>query len=110
MKKLYLLLHLFVFVSIASFSQVKEDKKDTLNKKAVAAKDRNMFGLYIPRGLKINCDGLADGYILFAVPGSSLFYLINRRGEVVHQWKGNYEVFNAYLPKFSIGFIHYTFF
>jgi len=56
-----------------------------------------MFGLYIPRGLKINSDGLEDGYVLFAVPNSSLFYLINRRGEVVHQWKGNYGVLGGYL-------------
>jgi len=34
---------------------------------------------------------------LFAVPNSALVYLINRKGEVVHEWKGNYGVLNAYL-------------
>ncbi len=56
-----------------------------------------MFGLHIPRGLKLNSDGLADGYVMFAVPNSASMYLINRKGEVVHEWKGNYQVFEAYL-------------
>ena len=60
-------------------------------------KDRNMFGQGIPRGLTITTDGLAEGYVLFAVPNSALVYLINRKGEVVHEWKGNYGVLNAYL-------------
>jgi len=97
MKKTFLLLHLFVCISTASFSQGKVNDKDSAAKKLPATKDRNMFGLYIPRGLKINSLGLADGYIMFAVPNSSLVYLLNRRGEVVHQWKGNYAVLGAYL-------------
>ena len=60
-------------------------------------KDRNMFGQGIPRGLTITTDGLAEGYVLFAVPNSASVYLINRKGEVVHEWKGNYGVLNAYL-------------
>ena len=60
-------------------------------------KDRNMFGQGIPRGLTITSDGLAEGYVLFAVPNSASVYLINRKGEVVHEWKGNYGVLNAYL-------------
>jgi hypothetical protein len=56
-----------------------------------------MFGQGIPRGLTITTDGLAEGYVLFAVPNSASVYLINRKGEVVHEWKGNYGVLNAYL-------------
>jgi len=56
-----------------------------------------MFGQGIPRGLTITSDGLAEGYVLFAVPNSASVYLINRKGEVVHEWKGNYGVLNAYL-------------
>ena len=97
MKKTLLLLHVIICISIVSFSQANGNNKDSLDKKPAAPKDRNMFGLYIPRGLKINSDGLADGYIMFAVPNSPLVYLLNRRGEVVHQWKGNYAAFNAYL-------------
>ncbi len=97
MKKTLLLLHLLVCISMVSVCQVKDNNRDSSNKKATVPKDRNMFGHKIPRGLKINSDGLADGYIMFAVPNSSLVYLVNRRGEVVHEWKGNYGSFNAYL-------------
>lgn len=97
MKKTFLLIQLLISISILSHSQGTVNDKDSAQKKAPAPKDRNMFGLYIPRGLKINSDGLADGYIMFAVPNSSSVYLLNRRGEVVHQWKGNYGVMNAYL-------------
>jgi hypothetical protein len=34
---------------------------------------------------------------MFAVPNSASVYLINRKGEVVHEWKGNYSVLGAYL-------------
>ena len=60
-------------------------------------KDRNMFGMYIQRGLTITSDDLMDGYLMQAVPNSSSVYLINREGQVVHEWKGNYWVMGAYL-------------
>ena len=56
-----------------------------------------MFGYRIPRGLTITSDGLTEGYVMFAVPNSASMYLINRKGEVVHEWKGNYGVLGAYL-------------
>jgi hypothetical protein len=68
--------------------------RDTTNNPP-ASKDRNMFGHRIPRGLTINSDGLSDGYVMFAVPNSASVYLINRKGEVVHEWKGNYGGPNA---------------
>lgn len=92
-----LLLHLLIGISIVSFGQVDGDKKDSLNHKASAPKDRNMFGHGIRRGLTISSEGLSEGYVLFAVPNSASFYLINRKGEVVHEWKGNYGVMGAYL-------------
>ncbi|MEX2565600.1 MAG: aryl-sulfate sulfotransferase [Cyclobacteriaceae bacterium] len=96
MKKM-LLLHLLIGISIVSFSQVKIDKKDSLKENSTAPKDRNMFGHGIPRGLTIKSDGLTEGYVMFAVPNSASVYLINRKGEVVHEWKGNYGVLGAYL-------------
>jgi len=51
-----------------------------------------MFGHRIPRGLTKTSEGLAEGYIMFTVPNSPMSYLVNRKGEVVHQWKGNYSV------------------
>lgn len=62
-----------------------------------AKKDRNMFGLHIPRGLTKTSDGLAPGYVMFTPPNSAYVYLINRAGEVVHQWKGNYVINSVYL-------------
>ncbi len=53
-------------------------------------KERNMFGHYIPRGLSITSEGLMPGYVMFNVPNSASIFLINRKGEVVHEWKGNY--------------------
>jgi len=97
MKNTFLLLHLFVCISVVSFSQVNVNNKDTSNKKAPAPRDRNMFGQGIQRGLTITSDGLTDGYVMFVVPNSASVYLINRKGEVVHQWKGNYGVLGAYL-------------
>ncbi len=95
MKKSYFLLNVLLCISFIAFGQAND--KDTLNKKPPPPKDRNMFGINIPRGLKINSPDAADGYIMHAVANSPFVYLINRRGEVVHRWKGNYEIFNPYL-------------
>ena len=88
MKKIYFLFSFFI-ISITAFCQVNNNS-DTSGKNAAPRMNRNMFGLGIPRGLIMNTDGLADGYVLFAVPNSGSVYLINRKGEVVHEWKGNY--------------------
>jgi hypothetical protein len=59
--------------------------------------DRNMFGLYIPRGLTKTSDNLADGYVMFVPTNSASVYLMNRKGEIVHEWKGNYRINSPYL-------------
>lgn len=59
--------------------------------------DRNMFGLHIPRGLTKTSDNLTDGYIMFVPANSASVYLVNRKGEVVHEWKGNYGILSPYL-------------
>ncbi len=94
---MFLFLHLLVCISILSFSQATINNKDSADKKAPPPKDRNMFGLHIPRGLTINSEGLAEGYVMFRVTNSASVYLINRKGEVVHEWKGNYGVGATYL-------------
>lgn len=58
---------------------------------------RNIFGYHIPRGLIKTSENLTDGYIMYTVPNSPYAYLINRKGEVVHQWKANYGAFGGYL-------------
>ena len=87
MKKTPLFFCFFFCISVLSCSQ---NNKDSADNKPALPKDRNMFGLGIPRGLTLSTNGLADGYILFPVPNSASVYLINRKGEVVHEWKGNY--------------------
>ena len=57
----------------------------------------DFLGQRIPRGLIKTSEGLAPGYILYAPPASASVYLLNRQGEVVHEWKGNYEVGSPYL-------------
>jgi hypothetical protein len=100
MNKVLLTLCLLLFMSMVSFCQTAPVMKDTTDKKSPPPPvNRNMFGQGVPRGLRLNTDGLADGYVLFAVPNSASVYLMNRKGEVVHEWKGNYNGFgrSAYL-------------
>ncbi len=73
------------------------DKKETTEKIPPTGKNRNMFGHGIKRGLTLNTKEVTDGYVMFAVPNSASVYLVNRQGEVVHEWKGNYGVMGAYL-------------
>ncbi len=89
---------LLLFSGMATIASSQATNKDSTNKPE-PPKDRNMFGLHIPRGLTKTSDGLADGYVMFGVPNSPLVYLINRKGEVVHQWKSNYgsPAVSAYL-------------
>ena len=94
MKATRLVLLYFLFcVSVPVLGQGNHNK-DTLALKSPRPgpdpMERNMFGHGIPRGLTVTSDGLADGYVMFAVPNSASVYLINRKGEVVHEWKGNY--------------------
>ncbi|GEO10096.1 aryl-sulfate sulfotransferase [Segetibacter aerophilus] len=90
MKKNYLLLALSVVFITQSFAQNGVSATDTSKKKPAAPADRNMFGLGIKRGLISNTDEATNGYILFPVTNSALVYLLNRKGEVVHEWKSNY--------------------
>lgn len=83
-----LLFVLLTGVTLALYSQDSTVKKP---------KDRNMFGHGIPRGLTETSEGLADGYVLYAVTNSAFVYLVDRKGEVVHEWKGIYSTLNAYL-------------
>ncbi len=94
MKKIILLFTLFISISISSLCQVT---KDSSAKKAALLKNKNMFGIGIPRGLTITSDRLTKGYVLYVVPNSAYAYLVNRKGEVVHEWKGNYGILSAYL-------------
>lgn len=90
-----LLLCSFVCLMILGFSC--HDRGTTAQQDVT--KDRDMFGFKYKRSLIKNSEGLSPGYILFAETNSPFIDLINRKGEVVHQWKSNYGVFNAYLQE-----------
>src|SRR5690349_18501206 len=90
MKKMRFTATLLLIISLSSFGQTNINNQDSANKKPALPKDRNMFRLGVPRGLIVNNDGLADGYVLYSVPNSASIYLINRKGEVVHEWKSTY--------------------
>ncbi len=78
------------------FSQNPTAKPDSVVHGATV-NDRNMFGHHLKRGLTLTSEGLADGYILYPVTNSANMYLLNRKGEVVHQWKSTYGVLGGYL-------------
>lgn len=93
MKKFYYYAASVLFLGLLlNCSQEKPGEKDKGEKP-----DRNMFGHYIPRGLTITTEDLSPGYVLYSVPNSGFTYLVNRAGEVVHEWKGTYEGFNPYI-------------
>jgi hypothetical protein len=81
-----LLLVLLTGVTLGLYSQDSTAKKP---------KDRNMFGLGIQRGLTKTSEGLTDGYVIYPVPNSASVYLLNRKGQVVHEWKGIYPYWPA---------------
>jgi len=100
MKKLHVFLAIIFGILIVWSCSDKEKEDQAKNKK-----DRNMAGLRIKRGLTKTSEGLAEGYVMFAVPNSGSVYLINRKGEVVKEWKSTYNSFNAYINNDSSVFL-----
>lgn len=89
-------IQLYTFSLIAMFLFFNCNQEKPVEQEA-DNKDRNAFGHYIPRGLTINKDSLSPGYIMFSPTNSASIYLLNRNGEVVHKWKGNYGAHSPYL-------------
>ncbi len=58
---------------------------------------RNVPGLDAKRGLIINTPEATPGYILFHPAAGSATWLMNLDGEIVHEWKGEYNTMNSYL-------------
>lgn len=74
-----------------------ETEKPTTQEEDALAKNKNMFGHHIPRGLIKKAEGLSPGYVLFTPTNSASVYLVDRDGKVVHEWKGNYMSHTPYL-------------
>jgi hypothetical protein len=87
------------FIPLMIFSLLFNCKQDVpvTVKQETTKKDRNMFGHYIPRGLTKTSEGLTPGYAMFTPANSASIYLVNRNGDVVHEWKGNYGIGSSYL-------------
>lgn len=73
------------------------EEKETSGTESEQKKDRNIAGLDLPRGLITNTAEAVQGYILFNPSNSASSYLMNRRGQVVHEWKGYYNSWLSYL-------------
>ena len=89
---------LFLFGLLGILSCQNQNEIKPLDQSETSGKvDRNMFGRNMPRGIVLNSDEATPGYTMFCVTNSPYTYLINRTGEVVHQWKSNYGVQGGYL-------------
>jgi len=60
---------------------------------------RNVAGLDAKRGLIINTPNATPGYILFHPAAGTATWLMNLDGEIVHEWKGEYNTLNSYLQE-----------
>lgn len=67
-------------------SQTKEDREE-----------RNIGKMGVLRGLVKTSENLLSGYALLNEANSPNYYLVNREGEVVHQWGGEWYSEHAYL-------------
>jgi hypothetical protein len=97
MKKILIPFLAFIFLGLLFNCNGKEHEVKKPDQPEGLAINRNMFGHYVKRGVTRTSDGLDPGYILFYPTNSASSYLINRKGEVVHEWKGNYAIGSAYL-------------
>jgi len=58
---------------------------------------RNLPGLDAKRGLIVNTPGATPGYILLNAGEATSTWLMDLDGEIVHEWPGDLNTFNAYL-------------
>lgn len=63
----------------------------------ITKENRDMGGLQLQRGLVVTSENLTPGYVLINPTNSASSYLINRLGEVVHIWEGNFGSMLTYL-------------
>ena len=75
----------------------QQDTSHNPDNQATEEDDRDMGGLKLERGLAITSGDLDPGYVLYNPNNSASTYLVNRKGEVVHEWKGNFGSILCYL-------------
>lgn len=57
---------------------------------------RSLTGVMEKRGLIKKTEGASPGYLLFQPSTSTTSYLVNKDGQVVHEWKGEMNSMNSY--------------
>lgn len=97
------------FLTIAAFSMVltlvscKEEPEQPIAENVVEAREwqpedtRSITGVLSERGLIMKTDETTPGYILFQPSSSTETFLINKDGQVVHRWKGEFNSMQSYL-------------
>jgi len=98
----FLLPVITLILSAWCFSCTQSNSTETLTaevpvKEWVPEDTRNVAGLEAKRGLIINSPDATPGYILFHPSAGSATWLMNLEGEIVHEWKGEYNTLNSYL-------------
>lgn len=59
--------------------------------------NRHLTGYFAERGLLRNGEGVSPGYILFNPASAVSTFLMNKKGEIVHQWESDLNSMQAYL-------------
>lgn len=86
----------FIFVTLAfALTACQEEEKGGLP--PISKDFRNMGGHGVERGLVKTSEDLLPGYMLLSVPNSATYYLVDREGQVVHEWNGIWGAMHAYL-------------
>ena len=60
---------------------------------------RSVTGYYSKRGLIASSSSASEGLILFSPSASTSTYLMNKKGEIVHIWKGTFNSMQSYLKE-----------
>ncbi|GGD55874.1 hypothetical protein GCM10011361_23040 [Muriicola marianensis] len=58
---------------------------------------RSMSGALADRGLIYDSEEDTEGYVLYEPPTSTYTFLVDKNGEVVHQWQSDLNSMNSYL-------------
>jgi arylsulfotransferase ASST len=90
-------LHTLLSASVIILASCNVESSEELISNEPEKFDQNIFGHGLERGVLLNSETADPGYFMFCPTNSASTYLMNRKGEIVHEWKGNYGVEGAYL-------------
>jgi len=92
----------FTALLFISFSCKNDNSKEQIAEKPEIRQwrpedTRSLNGLKVQRGLIKNTEGATSGYILFEPTSSTFTYLMDKEGNVVHEWKTELNSMISYL-------------